>query len=88
LNPASSEVSVTIEIQQPELEALIQRRMESGRFATVEDALLEALLGSPEPEPQLRTKLSLGQFLRESPLWGSGLEIERSQELPRMIDFE
>ncbi len=79
---------MTIEIQQPELEALIQRRMESGRFATVEDALLEALLGSPEPEPQLRTNLSLGQFLRESPLWGSGLEIERSQELPRMIDFE
>jgi len=79
---------MTIEIQQPELEALIERRMQSGRFATVEDALLEALQNSPVPESQTPAKTSLGQFLRESPLWGSGLKIERNNDLPRIIDFE
>jgi hypothetical protein len=34
---------MNIEIHQPKLEALIQQRMASGRFQTVEDALVEAL---------------------------------------------
>lgn len=35
---------MTIEIHHPELIALIQHRMESGRYPTSEDALLEANL--------------------------------------------
>jgi hypothetical protein len=38
-----------IEIQEPELEALILERMHSGAFPTVEDALLQALKSSPPP---------------------------------------
>jgi uncharacterized protein with von Willebrand factor type A (vWA) domain len=34
---------MTIEIQRPELEALIQERMKSGAFQSVEDVLLQAL---------------------------------------------
>jgi hypothetical protein len=34
---------MTIEIQQPELEAMIEAWMRSGSFATVEDALMQAL---------------------------------------------
>ena len=74
-----------IEILQPELEALIQRRMESGHFATVEDVLLQALRTSPEPELQPTAKMSLGQFLRESSFWGSGLEIEK--DYPSIVEF-
>ena len=41
---------MTIEIQQPELEALIQERMKSGAFQNVEDVLMQALKSSPLPE--------------------------------------
>jgi hypothetical protein len=40
---------MTIEIQEPELEALILERMQLGAFPTVEDALLQALKSSPLP---------------------------------------
>jgi len=40
---------MTIEIQKPELEALIRERMQLGAFATVEDALLQALKSAPLP---------------------------------------
>jgi hypothetical protein len=40
---------MTIEIQRPELEALIQAWMRDGSFETVEDALLQALRTAPLP---------------------------------------
>jgi hypothetical protein len=40
---------MTIEIQKPELEALILERMQKGQFASVEDALMQALQSSPLP---------------------------------------
>ncbi len=40
---------MTIEVQQPELEALIREWMKSGAFSTVEEALIEALKSSPAP---------------------------------------
>ena len=43
---------MTIEIQKPELEALILQRMQLGAFPTVEDALLQALQSSPLPSGQ------------------------------------
>jgi hypothetical protein len=43
---------MTIEIQKPELEALILERMRLGAFPTVEDALLQALKSSPLPSGQ------------------------------------
>jgi hypothetical protein len=43
---------MTIEIQRPELEALILERMQLGAFATVEDALLQALKSAPLPSGQ------------------------------------
>jgi hypothetical protein len=38
---------MTIEINRPELEALIVQRMRSGGFDSVEEALLQALKASP-----------------------------------------
>jgi hypothetical protein len=81
---------MTIEIHQPELEALIQLRMASGKFPTIEDALLDALRSPSEPqlEPaQQASKISFTQFMMESPLWGSGLEIERVKDYPEPIDL-
>ena len=38
---------MTIEIQKPELEALILERMQKGGFASIEDALMQALEATP-----------------------------------------
>jgi len=41
---------MTIEINRPELEALIRERMNAGAFQNVEDALMQALKNSPLPD--------------------------------------
>jgi hypothetical protein len=38
---------MTIEIHEPELEALIQERMKSGHFQSVEEVLIQALKAAP-----------------------------------------
>jgi len=43
---------MTIEIQRPELEALIQERMQEGAFESVEDVLLQALKTAPASSRQ------------------------------------
>lgn len=43
---------MTIEIQQPELVALILDRMQKGAFESVEDVLLQALKTSPLPSQE------------------------------------
>ncbi len=40
---------MTIEIHQPEIEALIQQHMASGAFHDVEEVLLYALKSAPQP---------------------------------------
>lgn len=40
---------MSVEIHQPEIEALIQQRMASGLFRNVEDVLLYALKSAPIP---------------------------------------
>jgi hypothetical protein len=50
---------MTMEIQKPELEALILERMQQGGFASIEDALMQALGASPivaEPEGKSRDR--------------------------------
>jgi hypothetical protein len=41
---------LTIEIERPELEALLSQWMRTGVFQSVEDALSQALKSSPPPE--------------------------------------
>ena len=38
---------MTIEIHKPELEALLQQRMQSGRFRNLEEVILQALEAAP-----------------------------------------
>lgn len=78
-----------IEIHQLELEALIQQRMESGAFQSVEDVLMQALKSSRPPERfeansgASQPKQNLADFLTESPRHGSGLVLERAKDYPR-----
>jgi hypothetical protein len=79
---------MTIEIHNPELEALIRQRMESGAFEDVEDVLLHALYSSSLDEPRpAKQKVSLARFLLDSPLAGSGLKLERAKDSPRPVDL-
>jgi hypothetical protein len=81
---------MTIEIHEPELEALIRRSMETGRFRSVEDVLLQALrssVGAEEvPQASLQRK-NFAEFIMESPLRASGLDLERVKDYPRDIEL-
>jgi len=48
-------VLVTVDLHHPELEALIRERMGTGRFSTVEEALISALKAS-EPGEEERSR--------------------------------
>ena len=73
---------MTIEIQKPELVALIRKRMESGRFQSAEDVLLEALKSaSPAAESSgdapTRTGADLVAAMQASPYKEISLEPAR-----------
>ena len=79
---------MTIEIHEPELEALIERRMATGHFQTVEDALMSALRSSLDPVEQVtdgQQKQNFAEFLLASPLRDSGLDLNRLQDYPRPV---
>lgn len=81
---------MTIQIQQPELEALIEQRMATGHFRNVEDVLLAALKYSAEfgDNPKaIPPKQNLARFLFDSPLRNSGLEWNRTKDDPRPVDL-
>jgi hypothetical protein len=69
---------MTIEIRQPELEALIKDRMKAGGFRSVEDVLIQALTSffaeHPSPEPIPRTGAELVAAMQASPY--KDIEIE------------
>ena len=74
---------MTIEIHQPELEALIQTRLDTGAFESVEDLLIQALKSSPSPtEEQASPRLTgadLIAAMQASPYKEIDLEPSRSQ---------
>jgi hypothetical protein len=83
---------MVIEIQRPEVEALILERMKSGGFESVEDVILQALEStrteSDRPaEPKLRMpgRKSLAALFAESPFRGLELEFERDPDCGRDI---
>jgi hypothetical protein len=59
---------MTIEIQTPELEALIQQWMMSGSFQNVEEVLMQALKSAPLPAPKI-----VGQSAEMFPVMGAEL---------------
>jgi len=63
-----------IEINRPEVEALILQRMKSGAFSTPEEVILHALQSS---QPELRTGAALIAAMQASP--HKDIEIEPSR---------
>jgi len=83
---------MTIEIQKPELEALIRKRMESGAFQSVEEVLLQALKSAPQPtEPAggaaTHTGADLVAAMQASPYRDIDLEPARGPLPVRDVTF-
>jgi len=78
---------MSVSIHQPEIEALIEERMATGTFPDVESVLIHALKSAPILSVAKPPKQNLADFLMESPLRGSGLEIERIKDYPLPVEL-
>jgi len=83
---------MTIEVHKPELEALIRKRMETGDFHNIEDALIQALTTSTA-QPQAgqprekRTGADLIAAVQASPYREIEIEPGRSRMPVREVTF-
>jgi hypothetical protein len=66
---------MNIEITRPEVEALIQQRLQTGGYATAEDVIFDALRASVQP-PAIEFD-NLSDLLLNSPFAGANLNLER-----------
>ena len=82
---------MTIEIQTPELERLVQEEILRGQFRTVDDMLTEAIhalreKNSPATAVPPSAK-NLAELLLNSPFAGSDLNLDRLQDYGRPVDL-
>jgi hypothetical protein len=69
---------MSIQITQPELEALIQERLQSGAFQNVEDMLLHALRSiEPKAKAAAAAAYGSGQLFADSPFAALDKDFER-----------
>jgi len=83
--------SMTIELK-PEQERIIQEEIRRGRFRNVDAVLDDALAALREKSALLdygprKPRKNFAQFLMESPLAGSGLDLERDKDPSRDIEL-
>lgn len=76
----------------PEQERIIRDEIRSGRFRTAEEVLDHALAALRQESSSSRLngakdRKNLAVFLMESPLAGSGLDLERNKDLGRDIEL-
>jgi Arc/MetJ-type ribon-helix-helix transcriptional regulator len=82
---------MTIELK-PEQERIIKEEIRKGRFRNAEEVLDHALAAlrersAPVNSDGRKTRKNLAQFLIESPLAGSGLDLERDKDSGRDIEL-
>jgi Arc/MetJ-type ribon-helix-helix transcriptional regulator len=82
---------MTIELK-PEQERIIQEEIRSGHFRSVDEVLDYALAALRDKSSLSKfatesPRKNLAQFLLESPLAGSGLDLEREKDQGRDIEL-
>ena len=78
---------MTIELK-PEDERLIEEKLRSGAFLSVEDVIHRALVSLPVPEmAPKKPRKNLADFLMESPFAGAELDLERRKQHVRPIEL-
>jgi hypothetical protein len=77
---------MTIQITRPEIEELINQRLQSGTFKDAEDVILQALQSSPStmPPPEAPAKDIVELF---APLRGLNLDFSRNPSTGRPVDL-
>lgn len=80
---------MNIEIHKPELEALIEQRMASDRFQSIEDDLLDVLETSADIQAPPQAKESLAQTFTKGRglLAGIELDLSRDEKPARTVDL-
>jgi hypothetical protein len=81
---------MTIQITKPEVEALINQRLQSGAFKDAEDVIMQALQYSPPkppttPQPEAPPAKDIEQLF--APLRGLNLEFSRNPSTGRPVDL-
>lgn len=80
---------MTIELK-PEQEKIIQEEIRSGHFRNVEEVLDHALAALREKNSfsgPKKSRKNFAEFLMDSPLAGSGLDLERDKDSGRDIEL-
>ena len=85
----SEGLSMTIELK-PEQERIIREEIRNGHFHSAEEVVDHALAALREKNSSLKPgpkkpRKNLAQFLMESPLAGSGLDLERDKARQLLI---
>ena len=79
---------MTIEIQEPDLEAIIRRRIDSGKFESPKDVIAEALRSSePVPFSELPPPTSLMEAFERARGLGEGVDFSRERSPGRPVDM-
>jgi hypothetical protein len=78
---------MTIEITRPEVETLINQRLESGAFRDAEDVILKALLSSPPTTPLPDEPPAQDIVELFAPLRGLNLDFGRNPSTGRPVDL-
>lgn len=79
---------MTITITDPEIEADIQKRLESGAFADAEDVVRQALASSPQTESEPETPYrSLREVFEAARGLGDDVDFSRNPSFARPVDL-
>jgi hypothetical protein len=78
---------MTIEITRPEVEELINQRLQSGAFRDVEDVILQALQSSPPTTPVVGGPPAKDIADLFAPLRGLNLDFGRNPSTGRPVDL-
>ena len=78
---------MTIQITEPEVEALINERLQSGAFRNAEDVILEALRSSPPTRPLPEAPPAKNIVELFEPLRGLNLDFGRNPSTGRPVDL-
>ena len=73
----------------PEDEKLIQEKLRTGEFRSVQEVIHRAPVSLPTPETsqEARPRRTLVEVLSEPPFAGSELNLERIRDYPRPLDL-
>lgn len=78
---------MTIQITKPEVEALINERLQSGVFKNAEDVILQALQSSPQPTSETPSAKSLLEVIEAARGLGEGIDFGRNPSTGRPVDL-